>query len=229
MKLFLPSLFAGAALSFTALLMTGCTNGPHARASGGSAALAPETPAYAKGGTSPNAPYSVLDSQPKLLVRSAALATDLAQTQPCTAGELAISEVAANLEGNHRSATLGFVNRSDAPCKIGGYPEIRLLDTNNQVVANVAIEKVSATSLVAGVAPNTVAAASTTSATAQVLLAPRSEADFQIGWTTGDSCPEIAQILVAAPGTHHTFVLHRRIAICAGPIQITALQPGGVS
>jgi hypothetical protein len=226
MKLSLPCLFAGAAL---ALLVAGCTNGPHVRASGGSAALAPETPAYAKGGTSPNAPYSVIDSQPKLVVRNATLATDLAHAEPCTASQLAVSEVAANLEDNHRSATLGFVNLSDAPCKIGGYPEIKLLDKHNQTVANVDIEKVSATSLVAGVASGAVPAASTTPTTAEVLLAPRSEADFQIGWTTGESCPEIAQILVAAPGTHHTFVLHRRIAICAGPIQITALQPGGVS
>lgn len=225
MKLLLPQLFACTALS---LAIAGCTNGPHATGTGGSASLAPETPAYAAHGANPNAPYSVIE-QPKLLVRSATLSTDLAHAQPCTTSQLSISEVAANLDGNRRSATLGFVNHSELPCKIGGYPEIKLLDARNQAVASVAIEKVSAASLIAGVAPSALPADSTTPATAEVLLAPKSEADFQIAWTTGDTCPEIAKILIAAPGTSRSFLLNRRIAVCSGPIQITALSLGGVS
>jgi hypothetical protein len=222
MKL-LSRLFACTALS---LAIAGCTNGPHVHGTSGSASLAPETPASRV--ANPNAPYSVLE-QPKLLVRSAALTSDLAHAEPCTTSQLSISEVAANLDGNRRSATLGFVNHSEQPCKVGGYPEIKLLDAVNQPVASVAIEKVSATSLIASAGTAATPAASTAPTTAEVLIAPKSEADFQIAWTTGDGCPEIAKILVAAPGTSRSFLLNRRIAVCSGPIQITALQPGGVS
>lgn len=225
-RLLTPRLLTGAALS---VILAGCANGPHARPSANSSAPAPDEPAYARAGANPNAPYSVLESQPKLLTRSAALTADLAQAEPCLPVQLAVFEVAANVDGNRRSVTLGFVNRGAAPCKIGGYPEIQLLDAHHQIMANVVIERVSATTLTAGVAPPAQPATAATPAAAEVFLAPHSEADFQIAWTTGDGCPEISQISVAAPGSHHLFILNRRIALCEGPIQITALQPGGAS
>jgi hypothetical protein len=223
MRSLLPRLMACAAIL---ILAAGCANGPHAKAPGGAAALAPDD---LKTGTNPNAPYSILESQPKLLTRSAVTTTDLAHAQPCLAAQLAVYEVAANVDGNRRSVTLGFVNRGSEACKVGGYPEIQLLDAHHQEMAGVMIEKVSAKTLIANVGPATQQASSVAPETAEVLLAPRAEADFQIGWTTGDGCPVISQILVAAPGTQHLISLNRRITVCEGPIQITAVHPSGTS
>jgi hypothetical protein len=169
----------------------------------------------------PNAQYAVLAPAPRLLPRSASL--NASEAEPCTGEQLSVSELAATLNGSYRIVKLAFENHGMAQCKLGGYPEIALLDVDARSIGNIAIEKISSATLTAELSQAPVQNAGIQTMP-EVVLAPRSIAVFQVGWTSGPGCPTVASIKIAAPGTSRSFAVNRPLTVCAGHIQITALR-----
>jgi hypothetical protein len=189
--------------------------------------LQEDGPQSARGGTNPNAPYLVAASKPQLVKRADGATTDAAD--PCDSKNLSVTEIAAAVNGKYRAVKLAFDNLGLTPCRLGGYPSISLLDKDGTPVASVVVDRVTASTLSAQLAPpsvpqNTAQTENAGKPGAQVLLAPKGEAWFQIGWSTGDGCPVVSRISVSAPGTTESFTVSHPLTICDGRVQITTLH-----
>jgi hypothetical protein len=136
---------------------------------------------------------------------------------------LSVTEIAAAMNGNFHAVKLAFYNQGLASCRIGGYPNVSLLDKNGNPVASVTVDRISQSALSAKLTPGSVETVSA-QPQAQLVIAPRSEAWFQMGWSTGEGCPQIARISISAPGSSETFTVNHPLAICDGRIEITALH-----
>lgn len=187
---------------------------------GGAPALLNEDAPRAHQGTNPNAPYLVA-AGPQLVKRSEAGAS--AAASPCEGKDLSITEIAAAVNGDYRAIKLAFDNDGLAPCRIGGYPAISLLDKTGTPVANLVVDRVSASSISARLAQGPVRAA-VSKPEAQVTIDPKGEAWFQVGWSTGEGCPVVARINVTAPGSTQSFSVNHPLAICDGHVEITTLH-----
>ncbi|HYK37419.1 DUF4232 domain-containing protein [Alloacidobacterium sp.] len=173
----------------------------------------------AHGGTNPNAPYLVA-AGPQLVKREpSASATAL----PCEGKDLSVTEIAAAVNGNFRAIKLAFDNEGLAPCRISGYPAISLLDKTGTPVANLVVDRVSASSISARLSQGPMQATAAKPDT-QITIDPKGEAWFQVGWSTGDGCPVVARINVTAPGATESFTVNHPLTVCEGRVQITALH-----
>lgn len=175
-----------------------------------------------RGGTNPNAPYLVASTTPQLVKRAPAV--DPSTVEACDSSNLSVTEIAAAVNGNYRAVKLAFNNLGAAPCKLGGYPSISLLDENGAPVASVVVDRVTAYTLSAELAQKAMPAA--ISPDAVVVLAPKGEAWFQLGWASGDGCPAVSRISVSAPGASESFSINHPLTVCEGRVQITTLHSG---
>lgn len=213
------ALVASAAL---AVCSVGCANYGRKTTAG---SLAPglvsdDKPSHNRRLVNPNAQYAVLEAAPKLVQRSTAL--DEASAQLCVEAQLSVSETAAQMNNNFHAVQLAFTNHGAAPCKLGGYPQISLLDASGAIIGNIAIEKTSTSAVSARLAAPLEPAAA--QPTPEVVLSAHSTAAFQVGWITGTDCPTVSAVMIAAPGTSKTFTIQHSLTVCEGRIQITALQ-----
>ncbi len=62
------------------------------------------------------------------------------------------------MNGNYRAVKLAFDNEGLAPCRIGGYPTISLLDKTGTPVANLVVDRVTTSSITARLRPGSGAA-----------------------------------------------------------------------
>ncbi|HUB19602.1 MAG TPA: DUF4232 domain-containing protein [Acidobacteriaceae bacterium] len=169
----------------------------------------------------PNAPYILPGSEmPHLIAR--ATEQEAENAGPCDPDVLSVEEIAGDANGIFRSVKLAFMNRGAAPCKVGGYPSVALVDAQGENIGSLSMEKVSSTEVVAELS-NTHAAGSG-AATPWVTLMPHAVAAFQVAWTTGPECPRVSRILVTAPGTRRAFSINQPLQICSGRIQVTELR-----
>lgn len=204
-------------------LMEGCSHSTHSALKGNAPLLQQDAPLHARGGTNPNAPYTIANVTPQLVKRT--VAVDPTAVDTCDSARLSVTEIAAAVNGNYRAVKLAFNNESDAPCKLGGYPSLSLLDGNNVPVASVVVDRVTSSTLSAELSQKPVQIAAT-SPDAEVVLAPKGEAWFQLGWSSGDGCPVISRISVSAPGSSETFTVSHPLTVCEGRVQITTLRSG---
>ena len=174
--------------------------------------------------TNPNGPFTLANRSPRLTNRPTAI--DVEAAEPCQAQQLSAFESGSQMDGNRRAVRLSLVNQGSAPCRLGGYPSITLLRKDGTLVGSILIDKVTASTLTADL----IAAPASDGApgpSPQVLLpASGGRASFNIGWLTGENCDEVAQIAIAAPGTTHSFSINHPISVCAGRIQVTAVDTG---
>jgi hypothetical protein len=203
--------------------MTGCAGAHHS--AGVSATAATLSPDDAPLHPNRNAMYTMPASAPRLVPRPTS--EDAAQAKLCEDGVLSVSEIASNVNGDHRSVKLAFMNRGAVACRLGGYPDIALLGSADDKVGSIAIEKSTTAAVLAEMsAPDTarpVPAAAEPSP--EVVLMPHSVAAFEVVWQFGPSCPSVSKIEVTAPETKKSFSISHPLTVCEGHIQITALQP----
>ncbi len=210
-----------------ASLAVGCTRRAGVQHRGmGAPGLTSDAPLRERAGTNPNAPYTEKAEPPRLLKRAQILGSSAAE--PCTAESLDSSEISARMSGNFRVLELAFVNRGRAACTLGGYPSITLLDTAGNVVGGLEVTKVSYNAMEARLTSGPAAAAAELAPTPAVLLAPGDAANFEIGWTSGEGCPQIGSLVVAAPRTLRNFTIAHPISVCSGGVEISPLRGGDI-
>lgn len=172
-----------------------------------------------------NAMYTMPASAPRLVPRPTS--EDAIRAKPCEDRVLSVSEISSNVNGDHRSVKLAFMNRGAIACRLGGYPEIALLGSADDKVGSIAIEQSTSAAVLAEMSASnnakTIPAAS--EPTPELVLMPHSVAAFEVVWQFGPECPSISKIEVTAPETTKSFSISRSLKVCAGHIQITALQP----
>jgi hypothetical protein len=208
------AVIAGFALS----VCVGCvgTRAGH-MARNGAAGIAPDDGALHP---NPNAPYILAGGSPRLIPR--ATAEDVANAGPCDPEVLSVEEVAGDTSGIFRSVKLAFMNRGPVACRLGGYPEVALLDAQGERIGSIATQKVTSTQVLAEFGKQIPAAGKGPSPS--VTLMPHAVAAFQVVWTTGASCSRVARIQVTAPGSRRTFGITQPMKICTGRIQVTELN-----
>ncbi|GEM_PF-2784303 len=175
----------------------------------------------------PNAPYLVAagNKPPQLMRRSDAdTASNTTSAEPCDGKNLSVTEIAAAVNGDYHAVKLAFYNQGLTACKLGGFPTVSLLDKNGNPVSSVSVQKVTESTVRAKLDEGSVQQASA-APQAHLVIAPRAEAWFQMGWTTGDGCPTISRISVSAPGSTETFTINHPLAVCDGRVEITSLHP----
>jgi len=218
---FAPFALAGSLILIGPILES-CAHSTHTSGlKGGAPVLLNEDSPRSHGGTNPNAPYLVAAAGPQLVKRSEA--TPSTTTNPCESKDLAVTEIAAAVNGNYRAVKLAFDNEGITPCRIGGYPTILLLDSTGTPVANLVVDRVTTSSIGARLAQGPISAAESKS-DAQITIAPRGEAWFQVGWSTGQNCPVVSRISVTAPGGTESFAVNHPLTVCEGRVQITTLH-----
>lgn len=206
------------AASCALALCAGCAgNGAAGRAQVGAGGIAPDDAALHP---NPNAPYMLPGGTPRLIPRATAL--DARDAGPCDPQVLSVEEIAGDANGIFRSAKLAFMNRGAAPCRLGGYPGVALVDAYGEDIGSLTLEKITPAEVVAELGKKQPVEAS--GAAPAVILMPHAVAAFQIVWSSGANCSSVSRILVTAPGTERTFSIPQPMKICAGRIQITALR-----
>ena len=218
----LLSITLAGSLAIAWSFMEGCAHPTHASAlKSGTPVLLNEDGPRNHGGTNPNAPYTMAAGSPQLVKRSDA--TGSTASNPCESKDLAITEIAAAVNGNYRAVKLAFDNQGLAPCHIGGYPTISLLDKTGTPVANLVVDRVTTSTLSARLSEGPIQTAAA-KPDAQITVAPKGEAWFQIGWSTGQDCPVVTRISVSAPGSTESFSVNHPLTVCEGRVQITTLH-----
>ncbi|HZZ41046.1 MAG TPA: DUF4232 domain-containing protein [Acidobacteriaceae bacterium] len=212
--------------AFVLAVITGCTLGVCAGCAGsraghlahsGAAGIAPDDAALHP---NPNAPYILAGGTPRLVAR--ATADDAANAGPCDPEVLSIEEIAGDTSGVFRSVKLAFMNRGPVPCRLGGYPEVALLDSQGERIGNINTQRVSSTEVLAEFGKQLPPGGKGPSPA--VTLMPHEVAAFQVVWTTGTECSRVARIQVAAPGSRRTFGITQPMKVCTGQIQVTELR-----
>lgn len=201
---------------------TGCGHSAHSSAlRGGAPAMLNEDGPHREG-TNPNAPYLMAASAtPQLAHRSD---TYTSGVNPCDGKSLTVTEIAASVNGKFRAVKLAFDNDGLTPCRIGGYPTITLLDQTGTPVANLVVDRVTLSTMSAQLTPGPVPAVTAPKPDAQIVIAPRGEAWFEVGWSTGEGCPVVSRISVSAPGSSENLTVNHPLTVCEGRVQITTLH-----
>ena len=206
------------------LLTEGCAHSPHASAlRGGAPIMLNEDGPHPRGGTNPNAPYMMPASTTPQLARRSGVSTTAA-VNPCDGKNLTVTEIAASVNGKYRAVKLAFDNDGLTPCRIGGYPTVALLDKTGTPVANLVVDRVTLSTLSAQLAEGPVPTATVRADDAQITIAPRGEAWFQVAWSSGDNCPVVSRISVSAPGSSESLTVNHPLTVCEGRVQITTLH-----
>lgn len=174
----------------------------------------------------PNAPFVVRASRPVLTTREPIL--DVQAVPTCVPAQLTAFESAAQSIGQQHTLRVSIVNRQEA-CRLGGFPSVSLIDPSGAVLGNVELHRVSHQAILASLHPPATSIADAgvpdTAPSPQVLLAARGEADFELGWSSGEGCAQVSRIAVAAPGTTESILLGRLLQICGKTLFITAVSP----
>ncbi|HEX4312118.1 MAG TPA: DUF4232 domain-containing protein [Acidobacteriaceae bacterium] len=212
---FLPALAAGCILAVCA----GCTEtGKSGRAKLAPQGIAPDDVALHP---NPNAPYLLPGSEtPHLIARATAL--DAEKAGPCDPDVLSVEEISGDTNGVFRSVKLAFMNRGAAPCRLGGYPGVALVNSDGENIGTVSMEKVNSAVVMAELSDTHTAPLS--GPAPAVTLMPHAVAAFQVAWTAGPECARVSRILVTAPGTRRSFSINQPLRICTGRIQVTELR-----
>jgi hypothetical protein len=210
-----PALAAGCMLAVCA----GCAGtGRPSRAKLAPQGIAPDDVALHP---NPNAPYLLPGSEtPHLVARATAL--EAQNAGPCDPDVLSVEEIAGDSNGVFRSVKLAFMNRGAAPCRVGGYPNVVLVNPEGVNIGAVSVEKVNSAEVVAELS-NTRSVSSSGPAPV-VTLMPHAVAAFEVVWTAGPECSRVSRILVTAPGTRRSFSINQPLRICTGRIQVTELR-----
>lgn len=203
--------------------LAGCSHAAHNSLANGSApGLKNDDAPLLRTEGNPNAPYLVAAAKPQLMKRPES--GDTSAAGPCDSRDLSAIEIAASVNGDYHAVKLAFYNQGLAPCRISGFPTVSLLDKNGDPVSSIKVERVTESTVRAKLAQGPVQSASVTPQP-RLLIAPRGEVWFQMGWTTGEGCPQISRIAISAPGSSDTFTINHPLAVCDGRIEITALYP----
>ncbi len=218
--MFRRSLFGLIAAGCALAMCAGCAgSGPSGKAKLAAQSAAPDDVALHP---NPNAPYLLPGSEtPHLIAR--ATAAEAQNAGPCDPEALSVEEIAGDVSGVFRSVKLAFMNRGPAPCRLGGYPGITLVNPEGDNIGSVSIEKVSSDVVTAELSSAHPVAANSGPAPA-VTLMPHAVAAFQVVWTSGAECSRVARILVTAPGMKRVFSITQPMRICPGRIQVTELR-----
>jgi Protein of unknown function (DUF4232) len=218
----LSSLAVAGSLLIVWPFLEGCSHSTHTSAMRGNApVLLTEDAPRSHGGTDPNAPYLIRTASPQLVKRSDVVSGPVAN--PCEGKDLEVTEIAAAVNGDYRAVKIAFDNNGLAPCRLGGYPAISLLDKTGTPIASLVVDRVTTSSISARLADGSIQTTATKQ-DAQVTIAPKDEAWFQIGWSTGQNCPVVSRITVSAPGSTETFTVNHPLTVCDGHVQITTLH-----
>lgn len=173
----------------------------------------------------PNAPFAVLSSAPHLTTREPLL--DVSAAPVCDPGQLRIWESRASANGTHRSIRYTLANTGSA-CKLAGFPAVTLEGPAGEILGSIEFQKVSDAAIAASLRPgdaNPRMIAVDTAPSAPVLLIPRGQAGFDLGWTSGPSCQEVAKIVIAAPGSDESVIIPRQLSVCESRVLISAVSP----
>jgi len=221
-------------LCAAATLLGGCTARVYRPVTAAAPGLNEDAPLSSRGGANPNAPYAELDHSVHLVRRPTGV--DVSTAAPCAAEDLSLFESGARIDGEHRSVRLNLVNHAKSPCRLAGYPAITLLRPDGSLIGDIAIEKLTATTVDGSLHH---AGAEAGPALSQprprtgpliepesVLLVPAGEASFEVGWTSRPNCDPVASIEVAAPDTVQSFTIRHAFTVCEGRIQVTAINDG---
>ncbi len=232
----MSSVFQAAALaSLLSLLGTGCDIA-HGR--GGRGGLAPTLygEESARNVANPNAPFSIRAVSPSLAHRPHPPGNGFRAdaTQPCSPAQLSLWESAARSNGNRHSLRFAVGNAGEA-CRLRGFPSISLLRADGSIVGEVTLRKISGSALSATLSaplfnPLSVASSAQNPPSDRmalpsplVVLPPKGEASFELGWTAGSNCEPVSRIAIGMPGTGRAVVLPRRLVVCQGELLITAI------
>jgi hypothetical protein len=206
-----------------AALLAGCagTAKSHNTANRTAPGLTDDAPTHGRGGTNPNAPFTLIDRTPRAAAHLASMTAR--DASPCTGKELELTEVSAEMNGNDHTVKFAFVNKGPEACRIGGYPSIDLLDEENQPLATITVEQTGKQTLDAQTGPAT-AIPDASAGSPQIVLDPHGEAYFGVSWTTGDDCPVVSKFGLTAPDTAESYTVSRPIRVCSGRVHVTALR-----
>jgi hypothetical protein len=195
------------------LLLAGCSGARAPMSAHGYAPALDDSPLQRSGGTNPNAPFAVLEPAHALARRPALIDPTLAE--PCNGAQLSAYESGASVNGEQRQVRVSLVNHASTACKLSGIPSVSLMASDGTPMAQVVVEHG------AGVAE---VAAGSAEPDAVVVLPARGESEFTITWTTGASCPQVASIAVAAPGTTRSYLVPHPLAVCGDRITVSAVE-----
>jgi hypothetical protein len=231
------------------LLLAGCTqNAVRGTTAGSAPALNGESQAHIRGVSDPNAQFTTLVSRPKTSAPAAAAGSGsvtVSATTACRAADLQVYEAAASMNGVARVVRLALKNNGASACSLSGYPAIELQDEHGVAIASIAVRQTGASSLSGTIAaPVREAAlaeggsAASEAGAVDVVLRPAGEASFEIGWSTGETCPVVSRFTVALPAARDaastaspslagTFTINRALNVCNGEMQVTALRAVG--
>src|SRR5271165_918535 len=186
-----------------ALLAVGCTqNALRGKMAGPAPALSGEGQAHIRGVSDPNAPFT---EKPTLIARTkTATALPSGEADPstpaCQPFDLQVYEVAASMNGLTRSVRMALKNVGANGCRLSGYPAIELEDENGAAIASIAVRQTGAASLSGAVAaPVRDTSAPAAASPVDIVLRPGSEANFEIGWSSGEGCSVVSRFTVALP------------------------------
>lgn len=183
----------------------------------------------------PNAPYVV--PAPARKVAAQPTAADAAGAPPCSADALKVEEIAGNSHNAYHSIKVGFQNQTGVACRLGGYPMVALFNGQGQSLGSIAVERTTTDEVRAELAEEAPKPAHATKAAESVpensgeresplpdvLLMPKAVAAFQVVWSAGENCSQVARLLITAPGTTHIFSVSQPMSVCTQRIQVTPL------
>jgi len=209
-------------------LLLGCTRSRVNATSGAvSPGLTQDTRRHGHSGTNPNAPFTLQTRSPAgSSANSPATLTSDGAAPPCSAEQLGVVEVAAQVNGDQRFVSLAFVNNGDATCELGGYPSLSLLDDKGAAIGSVSIVHVdNVTEVKKPAEAGQPVAPAPSAGPINLTLAPKGEAYFGISWMSGENCPSVSSLVIDAPGLTRSFAINHSLTVCSGEVKVTALRP----
>lgn len=206
--------------------------------------------AHIRGVSDPNAPFTLIDRRKTAVSPQS---ENLGSATACMPGELQVYEAAAATNGQSRSLTLAIKNRGASSCRLTGRPEIALLDQTGAPVAGIAVQQMSELQVSGSVVPPTAPSARVPAAQVSsgaspqpasqeidIVLLPSGEANFEIGWSSGDACPLVSRFSVSLsqPGgeagkgdtnLRGSFSINHALNVCNSAVQVTFLRLAGAA
>ena len=219
-------------------LLAGCSqNAVRSKAGASAPGLSGEERARLRGVSDPNAPFLLIDRS-KTAASSPGGVDDSAGAELCQPGNLKVYETAASMNGESRVVRLAIKNSGKSVCRLSGYPAIELQGEDGAPVAGIAIRQTGAASLI-GTVVTPIREASQSSAV-KIVLRPGAEANFEVGWSTGEGCPLVSKFEVGLPrepaatpevsaAGSGVFTISHALSVCGGELQVTALRAGGAA
>jgi hypothetical protein len=179
----------------------------------------------------PNAPFTLRPRKagdtPQLAARQPILDENGVPT--CLESQLSLFETRSRMNGNNHTLRLTLENQGTA-CRLMGFPAVTLLGADGSVLKGITVQKVSAAALAASLTPARAGSepgAEEVQPSPEVLLPPKSDAAFELGWSSGPGCAQVDRIAVSAPGNTQPSYVPRQLSLCGNSLLLTAVAPGG--